>query len=150
VAAALVVVAGALGAPATVASAAAQGSRCPPDAESAVVQAYANLFSRAVQLTADERAASLARGDDPAVRAILDRWLATPEPSTTSIAVSGIRCPTKRTAVVHADLVLAGVPLPEVLRRGRAVREDGTWKVATSTFCRRMVLENPALAGSCP
>ena len=43
-------------------------------------------------------------------------------------------------------VVLAGEDLPEVLPPGRARRQDGVWKVANSTFCARMVLEDPALA----
>jgi hypothetical protein len=142
------IVAGALVAPATVASAA--GSRCPKGAEAAVTTAYGNVFSRATQLTGDERAASLSRGDDPAVRAVLDTWLASPERSTSTITVNGIECRGRSRAVVDADLNLAGVPLPDVLASAKAVREDATWKVATSTFCFRMVLEDPSLATAGP
>ena len=142
--AAIVFVAGALGAPATVASAA--GSRCPRGTEGAVTAAYGNVFTRATALSADEWAANLAGGDDPALRAILDTWLAVPETSSTSMTVNGVECPRRNRAVVDADLILAGVPLPDVLPPGRAVRENGVWKVGMSTFCYRMVLEDPALA----
>jgi hypothetical protein len=148
VVAAIVCVAGALGAPATVASAA--GPRCPRGTLDAVTTAYGNLFTRSTALTPDERAANLAGADDPALRALLDTWLATPEPSTTSLTVKGVQCPSRSQAVVDADLVLAGVPLPGVLPPSRAVRDGGTWKVARSTFCYRMVLENPALATTGP
>lgn len=144
---AIVLVAGAPGAPATVAS----GARCPPGTESAVITAYANVFSRATQVTADARAASLARGDDPSVRAVLDTWLASPVGASSTITVDGVRCRSRTRVVVDAALNLAGNPLPDVLAPGRAVLDGGTWKVATSTFCLRMVLENPALAegGTC-
>ena len=148
VVAAIVCVAGALGAPATVASAA--GTRCPRGTLDAVTAAYGNVFTRSTALTPDERAANLAGADDPALRSLLDTWLATPEPSTASLTVNGVTCPSGSRAVVDADLVLAGVPLPGVLPPSRAVREAGTWKVAKATFCYRMVLENPALANAGP
>jgi len=139
-----VIVAGAFMAPATVASAA--GKRCPAGTEDAVIAAYADVFSRATPLPADQRAASLDGADRPAVRALLDTWLASPIGASTTVTVNDVRCRSASRAGVDADLVLAGVPLPEVMPTGRAVRENGTWKVATSTFCTRMILEDPALA----
>ena len=141
--------AGALVAPATVASAAGSGtgaSRCRAGAEDGVIVAYANVFSRATQLTNDARAASVDRGDEPAVRALLDAWLASPAGTSSTVTVADVRCTSRNRAVVDADLNLAGTPLPEVLPAGRAVLRDGTWKVATGTFCTRMILEDPALA----
>ena len=139
-----VIVAGALGAPATVASAAR--SRCPQGALGGIQTAYADVFSRNTQLPADQRAASLDRADDPAVRALLDEWLASPVAESTTVSALSARCPDRNRAVVDGVLVLAGVNLPEVLPPGRAVRRDGTWKVALSTFCTRVVLEDPSLA----
>jgi hypothetical protein len=143
-----VFVAGALGAPATVASAtnASGGSGCPGRALGAIQTAYADVFSRNTQLPADQRAASLDRGDDPAVRALLDQWLASPISASSTVSALSARCPSRNRAVVDGVLVLAGVSLPEVLPPGRAVRRAGTWKVALSTFCTRMVLEDPSLA----
>jgi hypothetical protein len=148
----LVIVAGALGAPATVASAAsaASGGRCPRGTLGAVVTAYANAFSRATPLSADERAAAIAGGGTPTLRAILDDWLASPVGAGSTLTAERVHCRSRNRATVDTQLVLAGVPLPEVLPEGRAVRVDGTWKVATATFCRRMVLEDPSLAGACP
>lgn len=149
--AAIVVVAGALVAPATVASAAGSGTgatRCRAGAEDGVIIAYANVFSRATQLTNDVRAASLDRGDQPQIRALLDTWLASPTGASSTVTVANVRCPSRSRAVVDADLNLAGNPLPEVLPAGRAVLRDGAWKVATGTFCTRMILEEPALATS--
>ncbi len=149
--AAIVIVAGALVTPATVASAAGSGtgaSRCRAGAEDGVIVAYASVFSRATQLTNDARAASLDRGDEPAVRALLDTWLASPTGTSSTVTVADVRCTSRSRAVVDADLNLAGTPLPEVLPAGRAVLRDGTWKVATATFCTRMILEDPALATS--
>lgn len=143
-AAAIVFVAGASMAPATVASAARTG--CPKGTEDAVATAYDNVFTRSLGLLTDQRAASLARGDEPAVRSVLDAWLASPVGSSSTMLVNGVRCPTRDRAVVDADLVLAGTHLTEAVPPGRAVRDGTTWKVATSTFCLRMVLENPALA----
>ena len=140
----LVIVAGASVAPATVAT--ALGKRCPAGAEDAVIAAYANVFSRATQLSTDERAASLAGSDRPAVRALLDAWLASPIGASTTVTVNDVRCRSANRAEVDADLVLAGTALAEVLPPGRAVRRDGAWKVATATFCTRMILEDPALA----
>ncbi len=139
-----VIVAGALGAPATVASAAR--SRCPAGALGEIQTAYANVFSRATPLAADQRASSLADGADPAVRAVLDRWLASPVSANTTVSALTVHCPTRNRATVDAVLVLAGEDLPEVLPPGRARRQDGVWKVATPTFCARMVLEDPSLA----
>ncbi len=147
--AAIVVVAGALVAPATIASAAGSGARanrCPAGAEDGVIAAYANVFSRATQLTNDARAASLDRGDEPAVRALLDTWLASPTGTSSTITVADVRCTPRRRALVNADLNLAGTPLPHVLPAGRARLRDGTWKVGFGTFCTRMILEDPSLA----
>ena len=145
----ILVVAGALVAPATVASAAGRGpgtTRCRAGTETSVITAYANVFSRATPLTNDVRAASLDRGDEPAVRALLDTWLASPTGNTSTVTVADVRCPSRTRAVVDADLNLAGTPLPDVLPAGRAVLRNGTWKVATATFCTRMILEDPSLA----
>jgi hypothetical protein len=149
----IVVVAGALGAPATVASGASAGSgrdRCPAGARPAIVQAYANVFSRAQGLPLAERAASLDRSGEAAVAALLERSVTDPAGANVTVSVVRVRCPRPDRAVVDADLVLAGVPLAEVLPEGRAVRRAGTWKVATATFCDRMTLEDPGLAGRCP
>ena len=140
--------AGAVWAPATVA--AAPVGRCPRGTASAVSAAYTTVFSRATQLSADQRAASLARGDDPSVRALLERWLADDAGASSSVTVASVRCTSRRRAIVDADLMLSGVTLPEVLPAGRAIREGGTWKVALATFCHRLVLETPSLAGHCP
>ena len=137
-------VAGALGAPATVASAA--GSGCPRGTLGAVQTAYADVFSRNTPLGADQRAASLDRGDEPAVRALLDGWLASRVADSTTVTALDVRCPSRNRAVVDGVLVLASEDLPDVLPPGRAVRRDGTWKVALSTFCTRLVIEDPSLA----
>lgn len=144
----IVIVAGALGAPATIASASAADRGCPAGAEGAVVSAFADVFSRSTALPADQRAASLDRGDDPAVRALLEQWLASPVSANSTVSAQAVRCPSRNRAVVDADLVLAGQVLPGVLPEGRAVRRAGTWKVATATFCTRMILEDPALASA--
>ena len=152
VVAAIVLVAGALVAPATVASAAGSeprptgGGRCPKGASDAVIDAYSTLFSRATSFTPEDRAERLADGDDPAVRALLDTWLADPAGTASTVTVNEVRCRTRARAVVDADLNLAGNPFPGVLPRGRAELDGGTWKVATRTFCLRMILEYPALA----
>lgn len=143
------IVAGALGAPATIASGAVTGrDRCPVGARPAIVQAYADVFRQSPGLTLEQRATALDRGDTPTVRALLERSVATP--ASTTVTVGRIRCPGPARARVAADLVLAGVALPEVLPEGRAVSRAGTWKVATPTFCARMILEDPGLAGRCP
>jgi hypothetical protein len=49
---------------------------------------------------------------------------------------------------MKVELVLAATPLREVLPKGTAVRQQGVWKVSKSTFCARMILENPDLATS--
>ncbi len=139
-----VVVAGALGAPATVASAA--GPRCPGGALGAVQTAYANVFSRNTQMPVEQRLASLDRGDEPAVRTLVEQWLASPVSASTTVSALDIRCIARNRAVVDGVLVLAGEDLPEVLPPGRAVRRAGTWKVTVPTFCTRMILEDPALA----
>ncbi|MFM8304375.1 MAG: hypothetical protein ACKOA9_08785, partial [Actinomycetota bacterium] len=149
-----VIVAGALVVPATVATGAAPvtaATTCRAGARNGVITAYANVFSRTTQLTADDRAASLDRGDDPAVRALLDGWLASPTGASSTVTVTTVRCTGRNRAAVDAELVLAGTPLPRVLPEGGAVRRGGTWKVATATFCTRMILEDPDLAsgGAC-
>ena len=145
------IVAGALAAPATLASAADTPVRaCPPGATDGVITAYADVFSRIAQRTPDERAARLQGGDRTALRALYDEWLADPAGASTSITVNEVRCPSADRAVATTTLMLAGTPLAEVIPLGRAVREDGTWKVARSTFCTRMILEDPALASTGP
>jgi hypothetical protein len=149
--AAVVIVAGALGAPATVASSAvARPARCPTGAKGAVIDAYMTVFSRIQVTTADERAARLAGGDDPTLRALLDDWLADPAGANSTVTVEKVRCLGRARAIVDADLVLAGTRLADVLPPGRARREDGVWKVARATFCARVILEDPARARSGP
>ena len=67
------------------------------------------------------------------------------------MTVDHVRCTRANRAAVKLDLVLAGNPFHEVLPIGKAVRQDGVWKVAKSTFCARLILENPTLAtaGAC-
>jgi hypothetical protein len=100
---------------------------------------------------ADARAARLAGSDDPGVRAILESWLLDPTGRNATDTVSHIRCTRADRAVMNVELVLASIPLPEVLPKGTAVRQQGVWKVSKATFCARMILENPTLAtrGAC-
>ncbi len=144
------IVAGALGAPATIASGATAPGRCPVGARPAIVQAYADVFGRSSGLALEQRASALDRADEPAVRALLERAASDPATASTTVTVVRVRCPRPDRARVEADLVLAGVVLPDVLPTGRAVRRAGAWKVATPTFCARMTLEDPSLAGRCP
>lgn len=142
-------VAGAVLAPATVAQGAATAARCPKGTRSGVADAYAAVFGRTLPATLDDRAGLLVGGDDPALRAVLGEWVAAGSAGgSSSVVVVTVRCPSPRRAVVDADLVLAGVPLPDVLPPGRAVRDAGLWKVSRDTFCTRMALEDPSVASS--
>jgi hypothetical protein len=140
---AIVFVAGAPSAPATVAS---QAARCPSGARSAITNAYFSVFSRSQPTPTDTRVAALADGDDPALRSALAEWLADPTDNSSTVTVRHIRCPSRTRATMDLELQLASTPLPKVLPRGIAVREDGVWKVARSTFCTRLATSNPDFA----
>lgn len=149
---AIVLVAGASPAPATAASGARPGyGRCPPATRDDVTAAWLAVFARNQPTPAGDRAARLAGADDPALRAVLDDWLADPAGASSSVTVTRVRCRGRNRALVDGDLVLAGVTLAKVLAPGQAVREQGTWKVARSTFCSRVILEDPgrATSGAC-
>jgi hypothetical protein len=143
-------VAGAPCAPATAASAV---KSCPSGATGQITEAFFTVFSRSdpTAADADARAARLADGGDPALRSVLQAWLLDPAGRESTATVGRVRCTRADRAVVKLDLVLAGTPFHDVLPLGKAVRQDGVWKVAKSTFCARMILENPALAttGAC-
>jgi hypothetical protein len=94
----------------------------------------------------DARLAALADGNDPALRATLTEWLADPTDNSSTVTVTHIRCPTRTRAALRTELQLSATPLAEVLPRGRAVLQDGVWKVARSTFCARLTLSNPDFA----
>lgn len=143
-------VAGALSAPATAASGAGE---CPKGARSQITDAFFTVFSRSDPASSDPatRAARLADGDDPSLRSLLDTWLRDPAGRQSTVTVDHVRCTRANRAAVKLDLVLAGNPFHEALPIGKAVRQDGVWKVAKSTFCARLILENPTLAtaGAC-
>jgi hypothetical protein len=146
---ATVLVAGVFVTPATAASG---NRRCPSGARSAITNAYYTLFSRNQSTaTADERAEVLADGSDPALRQLLDTWLADPADNSTTVSVSDIRCTSNSRARLDADLLLASTPLLDVMPVGKAVRRAGAWKVARSTFCARLTISDPSLAsrGAC-
>lgn len=138
-------VAGALTAPATASS---SPVRCPPGARGQITEAFATVFSRtdATDTPAEQRAARVVGGDDPELRSLLERWLLDPAGRSSTVSVVNVRCQGRRRAVVDTELVLAGVPLPEVLPRGATRLEGGTWKVARRTFCARLALEDPEAA----
>jgi hypothetical protein len=141
-------VAGAPSAPATVAS---RSGSCPAGARDQITAAWNTVFDRGVTTSADERAVRLADSTDPRLRAILDAWLLDTRGGNATATVDRIRCTRANRAIVDYDLILAGNPLPGVLPLGRAVRQQGVWKVAKSTFCARVILEDPSLAsvGAC-
>jgi hypothetical protein len=143
-------VAGAPCAPATAASAL---KSCPSGARSEISDAFFTVFSRndPSATDVDGRAARLAGSNDPGLRAILESWLLDPAGRNATDTVSRIRCTRPDRAVMNVELVLASIPLPEVLPKGTAVRQQGVWKVSKATFCARMILENPTLAtrGAC-
>lgn len=124
---------------------------CPAGTEAAVTAAYTNVFARDAMVSPEARAASLVGGDDPAVRRLLDAWLADTANLSTNLSVQGVSCTGPRRAAVDTTLELAGVQLPKVIPKGRALLDGGTWKVATSTFCRRIILSDPESAsmGAC-
>jgi hypothetical protein len=143
-------VAGAPRAPATAASAA---TPCPKGAKSQITDAFFTVFSRndPAATDVDARVARLAGSADPGMRSILESWLESPTGRNTTNTVKHIRCTRSNRAVMDVELVLGATPLPEVLPKGVAVREQGVWKVTRATFCARMILENPTLAsrGAC-
>ena len=141
-------VAGAPSAPATVAS---RSGSCPAGARGQITAAYSAVFDRGAATAADARAARIADSTDPGLRSILDAWLRDTRGGNATATVNHIRCTRADRAKVDYDLILAGNPLPGVLPVGRAVRQEGVWKVAKSTFCARVILENPSLAtrGAC-
>jgi hypothetical protein len=145
---ALGLVAGAPSAPATVAS---RSGSCPAGARGQITAAYSTVFDRGATTSADERATRLADSTDPALRSVLDAWLLDTRGGKATATVNRIRCTAKDRATVAYDLILAGNKMPGVLPKGRAVLQQGVWKVARSTFCARMILENPSLAttGAC-
>ena len=141
-------VAGAPCAPATAASALA----CPKGARGQITEAFFTVFSRSdpTATDVDARAARVADGDDPGLRSILATWLQGPGGKQSTVTVDQVRCSGSNRATAALELVLAGTPFHDVLPLGKAVRQDGVWKVATPTFCARMILEDPAVATTRP
>lgn len=123
-------------------------TRCSRAVAAAVTAAFGTAFDRSNGAEPDARAAALDGGDDPALRAVLDAWLADPGARSTSLTADHVRCHGRTRASATTELVLSGTPMAAALPRGDAVLVDGTWKVARRTFCARMILENPALASS--
>jgi hypothetical protein len=142
-------VAGAPCAPATATSLLA----CPKGARSQITDAFFTVFSRNDPAATDTnvRAALVADGNDPGLKSILQTWLQEPAGKQSTVTVDQVRCTGSNRAKVDLELVLAGNPFHDVLPVGRAVRQSGVWKVAKSTFCARVILENPSLAttGAC-
>ena len=143
-------VAGAPCAPVTAASALRS---CPTGARAQITDAFFTVFSRSDPTATDvsTRLARVAGGDEPGLRSILATWLQQPDGKQSTVTVDQVRCTRANRATADLELVLAGTPFHNVLPVGKAVRQDGVWKVAKATFCARMILENPALAttGAC-
>ena len=122
----------------------------------AVAEAYSVVFSTTPGQTdpavsTAERTARIQGGDDPALAALVARWLAAQAGPGGTVVATDVTCVSNRRARAHTELQLGGTPMPKVMPEGGAVLDGAVWKVSRATFCERMRIEDPALAsaGAC-
>lgn len=120
-----------------------------------MAEAYSVVFSTTPGQTdpvtsTPERAARVQDGTDPAMTALIARWLGAQSGPGGTVTASAVHCPGLRRATARTELQLGGTPMPKVMPRGSAVLDQGLWKVGRATFCERMRIEDPALASAGP
>jgi hypothetical protein len=117
-------------------SAPATPSGRPADAAvtSAVRKAYSTFFSSNSSAAASQ--AALQHGS--AFHAVLAEESKSSYAQKTSVDVLGVRLASADVANVSYTLHTSGISLPST---GKAVRENGTWKVAAQTFCALLALQ---------
>jgi len=121
--------------PATVAT---TGAGTPADTatKAAVTKAYQDFFD--YQSTAEQSRNALQRGD--LFKAVLDQQGTQSYAQKSAATVSSVKLISANTAKVIFTVKVAGQPLlPDA--PGYAVRIDGSWKVAATTFCSLLTLE---------
>jgi hypothetical protein len=117
--------------PSTTASA---GGAADAATTAAVGTAYTTFFNSKSSAAASE--AALQHGS--AFRAVLEKESTSKYAQRTSVSVMSVRLVSADVADVAYTLRTNGITLPST---GKAVRENGTWKVAAQTFCGLLALE---------
>lgn len=116
-------------------SASASGRSADATTKTAVAKAYTTFFNSNSSAAASE--AALQHGS--AFRAVLAAESNSTYAQKTSVDVTSVRLVSASVADVGYTLHTSGITLPS---KGKAVREDGTWKVAAQTFCALLALES--------
>jgi hypothetical protein len=121
------------------ASSAAAGRPADPATTAAVRRAYAAFFSSKASLAQSQ--AALQHG--AAFTAAIREQGAGPHGQQSSASVSSVSLSSPDVADVQFSITSNGITaLRDV--PGKAVRENGTWKVAATTFCQLLSLEGSA------
>ncbi|MGN6608957.1 MAG: hypothetical protein ACTHMS_18340 [Jatrophihabitans sp.] len=123
----------------TAASSGASGapSAPGPDVTAAVTKAYNAFFSPKTDLAGSE--AALQHGMQ--FKATLEAEASSQYANQATIAITSVTPASADVADVKFTLKTSGLSLPV---DGKAVREDGTWKVAAVTFCGLLQAEGHA------
>ncbi|WP_280385513.1 hypothetical protein [Nocardia wallacei] len=125
--------------PASTSASAAAGTaaaQADPATTKAVTEVYTAFFNGATP--PQQKAAVVQNGE--VFRPILEAQAANPQAQGTSVTVAAVEPTDPDHADVTYTLSVGGTPmLPD--QTGQAVRENGQWKVATSTFCALLAIQ---------
>ncbi|MFW0793906.1 hypothetical protein AAFP30_08855 [Gordonia sp. CPCC 205515] len=121
-------------------SSAVATSSAPATADAAttkeITDAYTVFFNG--QTPPDQRAALIQNG--AAFTPVLQGLTQNPQSTATTVAVKNVTLTDPTHADVTFDLLMGGkVVMPD--QSGQAVQEEGTWKVASETFCTLMSVQ---------
>ncbi|WP_067657645.1 hypothetical protein [Nocardia harenae] len=120
--------------------AAATTTAAAPTADAATTQAITQAYTVFFDATqpAEKRAALVESGD--AFLPILQGQASNPQGQGTSVALGAIELVDANNADVGYSLLINGAPvLPD--QTGQAVKDGGTWKVASATFCALIAIQ---------
>ncbi|MBH0780720.1 hypothetical protein [Nocardia bovistercoris] len=124
----------------TKATAAATTTAAAAAADEATTKAVTDTFTNffAGSNPPEQRAALVQKGD--VFLPVLQAQAGNPQAAGVSVSVSAVKLTDPNNADVTYSLLMGGNPvLPN--QTGQAVKEGGTWKVSTTTFCALMALQ---------
>lgn len=117
-------------------SAAASAAQADPAATKAITDAYVLFFDG--KASPDQKAAVVEKGS--VFAPVLQAQAANPQAQSTSVTVASVKLIDADHADVGYTLLMGGNPvLPD--QTGQAIKENGKWEVAASTFCALMMLQ---------
>lgn len=115
-----------------------QGAAAPADpaVTKEITEAYTTFFNG--KAPAADRTKLIENSEGFAQ--VLQGMAADPQAQGTTVTVKGVTLTDDTNADVTYDLLLNGTPaLPD--QTGQAVKVDGTWRVATATFCALLSIQ---------